>query len=115
MSEQQELLARWLELDKTVDHDGDAEASEAEREQWKIEHKLAREFGLELRWNLASRSFRVRPPSTTACVIAAIMPSSCPPNVSRVSCFIAGAFQCRLGPRCREVLLRHTLELRSHL
>ena len=61
MSEQQELLARWLELDKTVDHDGDAEVSEAEREQWKIEHRLAKEFGLELRWDLVTQHIEMRP------------------------------------------------------
>jgi hypothetical protein len=57
----QELLAQWLELDKTVDHDGDAEVSENEREQWKIEHKLADEFGLSIVWNLATQQIELRP------------------------------------------------------
>jgi hypothetical protein len=34
------LFAQWLELDKAIDHDGDAEVSAAERQQWDIERRL---------------------------------------------------------------------------
>ena len=39
--EARSLFSQWLALDKTVDHDGDAEVTDNERNQWEIERKLA--------------------------------------------------------------------------
>jgi hypothetical protein len=45
------LFIQWLELDKTVDHDGDAEVTDAERKQWEIEQRL-NQLGLHVVFNL---------------------------------------------------------------
>ena len=48
-----QLFNEWLELDKTVDHDGDAPVTETERKQWEIERKLDR-FGLRVVFDLVT-------------------------------------------------------------
>jgi hypothetical protein len=49
------LFMQWLELDKTVDHDGDAEVIDTERKQWEIEQQLAH-LGLRVVFDLVTHT-----------------------------------------------------------
>lgn len=53
------LFNQWLELDKNVNHDGDAEVTDTEREQWEIERKLDG-LGFRVAYDLVTQQIGIR-------------------------------------------------------
>jgi hypothetical protein len=48
------LFDQWLDLDKHVNHDGDAEVTDMERKQWDIERRL-NQIGLRVAYDIVEK------------------------------------------------------------
>lgn len=54
------MFQEWLDLDKFVDHDGDAEVTDIERKQWDIERRLS-QLNLRVVFNLVTQQTELAP------------------------------------------------------